>query len=61
VSDASIAQPRRPEDVNWPAARPRRVRNTALFLRGSFSISLVEVPVFSTSPKLAKSPQSVQI
>src|SRR5919108_2392455 len=57
VSDASIAQPRRPEDVNRPAARPHRVRNTALFLRGSFPISLVEVLVFSTSPKLAKSPR----
>jgi hypothetical protein len=36
VSDASIAQPRRPEDVNRPAARPHRVRNTALFPEGKF-------------------------
>jgi hypothetical protein len=35
-----------------------RVRKTALFLRRSLSISLVEVPVFSTSPNLAKSLKS---
>src|SRR5262245_18308007 len=56
VSDASIAQPTRPEDTNRPAAHPHRVRNTARFLRGNFSMSLVELLVFSTSPKLAKSP-----
>jgi hypothetical protein len=34
----------------------RRIRKTALFLRESPSIPLLEVPVHSTSPKLAKSP-----
>ena len=33
----------------------RRVRKAALFLRESPSIPLSEVPVLSTSPKLAKS------
>jgi hypothetical protein len=33
-----------------------RGEKTALLLRGSLSISLVKVPVLSTSPKLAKSP-----
>jgi hypothetical protein len=32
-----------------------RAMKTAPFLRGSFFISLVEVPTLSTSPKLAKS------
>jgi hypothetical protein len=32
-----------------------RVRKTVLLLRGSLSISLVEVPVLSTSPHMAKS------
>jgi hypothetical protein len=33
----------------------RRGGKTALFLGGSFSIALVEVPMFSTSPNVAKS------
>jgi hypothetical protein len=33
-----------------------RVRKAAPLPRGSFSISLIEVPALSTSPKLAKSP-----
>jgi hypothetical protein len=32
-----------------------RVRKTVLLLRGSHSISLVEVPVLSTSPNMANS------
>jgi hypothetical protein len=36
-----------------------RVRRTALLLRGSLSIFLVEVPVLSTSPNVAKSQQVV--
>jgi hypothetical protein len=35
-----------------------RIRKTALFLRGSLSISLVEVAVLSTSPDMAKSLKS---
>ncbi len=35
-----------------------RAMKTAPFLRGSFFISLVKVPVLSTSPKVPKSPVS---
>jgi hypothetical protein len=35
-----------------------RVRNTVLLLRGSLSMFLVEVPVRSTSPHMAKSLES---
>jgi hypothetical protein len=34
----------------------RKVGKTALLLRGGSSMPLIEVPVLSTSPKLAKSP-----
>jgi hypothetical protein len=43
-------------EVSHPFPLHERAKKTALLLRGSFSISLVEVPVLSTSPKLAKSP-----
>ncbi len=40
----------------WPRLPVHeRAMKTAPFLRGSFFISLVEVPMLSTSPKLAKS------
>jgi hypothetical protein len=33
-----------------------RVMKTSLFLRGSLSLSLAEVPALSTSPNMAKNP-----
>jgi hypothetical protein len=43
-----------PTDVNHVLARfvHERVKKTALLLRGSLSISLVEVPILSTSPNM---------
>ena len=38
-----------------PFSGPEESGKTALFLRGSLSISLAEVPALSTSPNMAKS------
>ena len=42
-------------EVSRPFPFHQRARKTATLLGGSFSISLIEVPTLSTSPKAAKS------